>query len=306
MSVTQRPRVTHVWTETTATIRIGGLRDPVRMLQLADSHLSLIDERDAEYLETHASYYERFGTRRFREDGSPVPTEESFAEAIGTIADQPVDLLALTGDILQFPSQANLECTTEALAPLDCAKMYTAGNHDWWYQTTPGNAEIRQAWWPTLEPLHRGNPSHASCDVGGLRFITVDNSTYQIEPAQLEFVQRKMATNRPIVLLMHIPLSLPTLRPDTLSRWELPILMGDPDWPLAQRAEWMAGPDLPSTAAFIELLAAAPNLVAVFCGHLHFPHVDSLSPTAVQYVVAPGFAGGYRRVDFMPLESVHD
>ena len=41
-------RVTHSFTDESATIRIEGLAAPVRMLQLTDTHVHFYDERDGE------------------------------------------------------------------------------------------------------------------------------------------------------------------------------------------------------------------------------------------------------------------
>ena len=43
-------RAIHRWTDDTATICVQGLDRPVRMLQISDSHLRLIDDRDDHYL----------------------------------------------------------------------------------------------------------------------------------------------------------------------------------------------------------------------------------------------------------------
>ncbi|MCZ6680728.1 MAG: hypothetical protein O7E52_26155, partial [Candidatus Poribacteria bacterium] len=94
---------------------------------------------------------------------------------------------------------------------------------------------------------------------------------------------------------------LPTLRSAAIERWKAPILIGDPDWELESRNRWGAGEDLPSTLDFVRTLSAAENLVAVFCGHIHFTHADAIRPHAVQYVGAPAYAGEKRLVEFRPL-----
>jgi hypothetical protein len=42
-------------------------------------------------------------------------------------------------------------------------------------------------------------------------------------------------------------------------------------------------------------------MVAVFCGHVHIAHADSINTHAVQYVGRPGLEGGRRLVEFKPL-----
>ena len=44
-------RATHKWSDDTATICVEGLNQTVRMLHVTDSHIALIDDRDAEHIE---------------------------------------------------------------------------------------------------------------------------------------------------------------------------------------------------------------------------------------------------------------
>jgi hypothetical protein len=111
----------------------------------------------------------------------------------------------------------------------------------------------------------------------------------------------ELAQGLPVVLLLHVPVSLPTLRGPTIEVWKAPILIGDPDWSIESRQEWETRSDDPETLEFVRVLAGAPNLVAILCGHVHFAHADSISPHAVQYAVRPGYAGGYRVIVFQPL-----
>ena len=164
-----------------------------------------------------------------------------------------------------------------------------------------GKDELRDAWWPALEPLHHGNAAYARYELNGIQFLLVDDSTYQISEEQLTFVQTQLASLIPTVLLTHIPLSLPTLRDPTIERWNAPILIGDPDWQIESRDRWGTGENPSSTLEFVRTLAAAENLVALFCGHIHFPHTDAISPNAVQYVGAPGYDAKSRLVAFQPL-----
>ena len=164
-----------------------------------------------------------------------------------------------------------------------------------------GREELRSAWWPALDPLTRGEASYASHIIGGIQFLLVDSSTYQITEDQLAFLQSKLKTDLPTVLLTHIPFSLPTLRDRTIARWKDPILIADPDWPVERRERWKTDADLPSTLEFARAVAMADQVIAVFCGHVHFDHVDTLSLRAVQYVGAPGFDAQKRLVEFLPL-----
>ncbi|MFC6226509.1 hypothetical protein ACFQI7_01720 [Paenibacillus allorhizosphaerae] len=73
---------------------------------------------------------------------------------------------------------------------------------------------------------------------------------------------------------------------------------GDPE---AQR-KWGVGVAEASTKAFRQWIVnvACDNLVALFCGHVHFPHRDAFAAGRYQYVTGPGFTGGYRKIMIVP------
>ncbi len=294
-------RITHTWTDDSATIGIEGLDRPVRVLHVADSHLGLIDERDREHLEACKDFRERFGSRRKDDNGNNIYTEVTFEESMVAAAGMNLDLVAVTGDLIHFPSHANLESAAASLARCETEFMYTAGNHDWRFSGVKHYDGLREEVWPALAPLHGGKASHEARDIGGICFVAVDDSTYQISEEQLAFVREQLANCLPTVLLIHIPLSIATLRDRTIERWKAPILIGDPQWDAESRERWRAGADTAVTLEFVRVVCTAPNLAAILCGHIHFPHTDAVSPRVVQYVTAPGYEAGRRLLEFQPL-----
>ena len=101
-------RVTHSFTDDTATIHIEGLNASVRMLHLTDSHVQLYDERDGDRVEACADFCGRFAEQR-KKDGVEVGPVEAFRRQLARAATQTLDLLALTGDTIHFPSPASVD-----------------------------------------------------------------------------------------------------------------------------------------------------------------------------------------------------
>ena len=138
-------------------------------------------------------------------------------------------------------------------------------------------------------------------EIGGIRFVSIDNAVPQISPKQVDFMRGQLLTGQPIVVLTHWPLSLPTLRDAVIAALGSPPMMGDPDWSSESRISWQVSEDTPETLEFVRSVTTAPNVVAVFCGHVHIAHADSINTHAVQYVGRPGLEGGRRLVEFKPL-----
>ena len=293
-------KATHSFTDDSAVIRLEGLTRPVRMLHLTDTHLRFYDERDGERFQGCVEYTKRI-EEYHRERGTEPDPAKPFRQSMALAATQDLDLLALTGDIIHFPSPASVEFVIEQLTQLGVPAIYTSGNHDVHYTDEPVNAEIRLTRLAALQPLHNGDPDCNARDIGGIRFVSVDNSVPQLSRKQVDFVNAQLQQGQPTVLLFHWPLSLPTLRDAVIEMLGSPPMMGDPDWSTQSRVAWQVSEDTPETLEFVEAVTTAPNVVAVFCGHVHFAHADAINTRAVQYVGAPGFEGGRRLVEFQPL-----
>lgn len=277
------------------TIFLPGLTEPVSVLQIADSHLSCDAEADAEFL----SYSKRMG-------GGTVTTKrfEYFDTLLKKARDEKFDLIALTGDILNYPSATGVRAVLERLENNDVPFLYTAGNHDWHYEGMDGSSEeLRKVWIEKrLKPLYQDkDPAASSTVLKGVNFICIDNSTYEISPGQLEFYRRQAARPEPIVLLTHIPLYMPSL--DHFS-------CGSPDWceakdpyyKIERRPPWPKDGCSETTRNFVREVWGTPRLAGVFVGHTHRASTI-IAGKNVQYVAAAALSGATRTIRIRPLDA---
>jgi hypothetical protein len=93
--------------------------------------------------------------------------------------------------------------------------------------------------------------------MGGINFIAIDDSTYQVSESQLAFYRAEIARGLPTILLMHIPLPASIYNPGPAGS------LGGP------RPEGQT--NLPSTMEFVKAVRENKNLVAVLTGHYHQP-----------------------------------
>ena len=96
----------------------------------------------------------------------------------------------MVGDIFSFPSELAIEWVLSKLDETGIPYVYVAGNHDWHYEGMSGNLDLLRNTWinKRLLPLYQGNnPLMAAYDIKGIRFLAIDNSTYEINKDQLEF-----------------------------------------------------------------------------------------------------------------------
>ena len=297
-------RVTHDWQGNRVTIRVEGLCRSVRALHLGDLHLGVVDDRDPDRLEVCTGKGERFHHRHDNndDDGNTIPQETAFAHILDVAAQEQVDLLALVGDIVDFPAVANVEYAASLIEASGIPSIYTPGNHDWHFSGEDPTAAVRRAFWPRLDPLTGGQAAFSRRELGGLQFVAVDNSIYQIEENQLELMRQALATDLPTVLLSHIPISLPTLRGAVMEAMDgNPSMMADPDWAPELRVADCVADTTPATTEFVRLVSQAENLVAILTGHCYLSHVDAINPWATQYLAPPGYAGEYQLFEWQPL-----
>lgn len=101
----------------------------------------------------------------------------------------------MIGDVFSFPSEVAIEWVLAKLKKTGIPYIYIVGNHDWHYEGMGGSLEALRGRWieKRLLPLYQGNnPLMAAYDIKGIRFLAIDNSTYQINDAQLAFFKEQV------------------------------------------------------------------------------------------------------------------
>lgn len=280
---------------------VPGLAQPSNVLFIADTHLWQADEREEPYRQYSgrmAGAYHR--TEHFLTKAPTTPME-SFEASLQYGLEQKVDLVILGGDIFSYPSEAAIEWAVSRLEASGLPYVYTAGNHDWHYEGMEGPvATLRQEWSAKrLQPLYRSDdPLMAYRDVNGVRFIVLDNSTYEIQPEQLNFFRAHTKSGMPCFLAVHIPLYAPG-RPVSFG-------CGHPEWGAAtdriyeieRRERWRESGHTPTTLAFHEAVFSMPNLLGILAGHIHAASIDLLQGIP-QVVAAHNATGGYIHLELV-------
>ena len=208
------PSVLHVVNPQTqsAVIRIPGAITNLKLMQITDAHISLGVDRETNMMKyaarMHHSYSGRI--RHFSQDTSKT-TFEYLDDVLEKAKKERVELLLLTGDILNFPSAASVEYVYDRLDKTGIPWLYIAGNHDWHYEGLEGSLELlRQTWIErSLLPLYHGcNPLFYSEVIKGINFVGIDNSTGKVTAEQTEFLKAQLKRKEPVILFSHIPYNL--------------------------------------------------------------------------------------------------
>lgn len=265
-------------------IQAAGLSEPFRILHITDLHLCECDERNASELDAVAK----------RKITFPHALDR-FEEVIEWSRRVPYDLLVMTGDQVDSPTEANLDCLAQQLRKLQKPWVMTFGNHDWedprefmWQRFS--SSALRGHWWHHFSNRFQQPFEVMSKRINGVRLIFIDNSNYQITAAQLEATQQALEKGEDCLFFMHIPMSIGSLRPKTIEVWTESILMAD------QHLVGEFAPNL-TTLKFCQIMETHPRARAIFSGHIHFDHEDAFGDRGCQFVTAPCFKGGRRLVE---------
>ena len=230
-------------------------------------------------------------TRHYR-TGERSSPEAVFLETLGYARTAAADLIVVGGDLLSFPSVAAVEWACARLDDTGIPWLYVAGNHDWHYEGMAGSsAELRSWGEHRLASLYRGrDPLMGIFELSGLRFVLIDNGTYEISPEQLDFYREAVAVGQPVILVCHIPLYVPGR--------DVSYGCGHPQWGAAtdknyrieRRPQWPATGHTETTIRFHREVFRTENLLAILCGHTHRPAVDVYN--SIPLFVAPANASG--------------
>lgn len=281
------------------------IQEPIKVFHIADTHLYKDDERGIPYQEFSSRMAKAYNETTHFKTGAITNPEEAFKQTLASAKEANADVITLIGDLFSFPSEAAIEWALSQLEDTGIPYIYTAGNHDWHYEGMEGSLEYLRDTWiqKRLLPLYQGhNPLMAAYDIKGIRFLAIDNSTYQINEDQLAFFTEQVDTGMPLVLLVHIPLYAPG-KPMAFG-------CGNPNWgaatdrnfELERRPRWPEGGHTPTTFNFHKKVFTAPNLLGVFTGHSHRNSIEIIKGKP-QIVADDNASGGYLDIDFLPLNE---
>ena len=283
------------------------IKDAVKVVHIADTHLFKDDERGIPYQEFSNRMSKAYNQTKHFITGKSTNPEEAFEQTLAIAKEANADVITLIGDIFSFPSEAAIEWVLSKLAETGIPYIYTSGNHDWHYEGMEGTLEsLRDTWIEKrLLPLYQGNnPLMAAYDVKGIRFIAIDNSTYQINEEQLAFFEEQVSSGMPLVLLVHIPMYAPGKN--------VFFGCGNPNWrastdrnfELERRPKWPESGHTQTTFNFHKAVFNAPNLLGIFTGHMHGNSIEMIKGKP-QIVADDNASGGYLDISFLPIAE-HD
>jgi len=250
---------------------------PLKILHITDLHLLFCGEGEEgmrSLSESRKDYFPR--------------SEEVLTELKEVFGEESPDFLILTGDMVDFPSQKNLEELESLVEAAGCPFLWVPGNHDWSLPEEYQSEAQYKRYMPLFDRFDGGNPDFQVKRIGGIRFIGVDNSRDRVGEDTLKAMEKELALpgREPTIVCTHVPFYAETLIEDVLRVWKEPIVIGH------------EGSDK-TTKKFCRLVAQ--KAAAVITGHIHFEHTDLLpGDSCLQLTTALAAEGHIRRILIEP------
>ena len=256
-------------------IHIPQLEQDYEIWFLADSHVIVEDGSEDEQTAAYAA--ER---KLVFANETGYPSDVIFSQFIDKANEEKPDLVLLGGDIIDFPSEANVAYLKSELQRLTVPYVMTYGNHDWtfpWeYMTEAGSA--------TYRPMLEDAMGDAVLELEDLVVVSVDNSSNQVTPESLEEVKEAAAMGKPVVLLLHVPLSTEELIVKAKENWTNPVTLG-------MQMHGGIAPNEASTELWHMTHEEESPIKAVLAGHVHFAYEEALSDATVEIITDAAFKG---------------
>lgn len=269
-------------------IHIPQLEQDYEIWFLADSHIIVEDGSEDEQTAAYAA--ER---KPVFENGSGYSSDVIFSQFIDKANEQKPDLVLFGGDIIDFPSEANVAFLTSELQRLTVPYRMAYGNHDWtfpWeYMTETGSATYR----PMIEDIMTGN----SPEFEDMTVVAIDNSSNQVAPEALAALEQAYDAGKPIILLQHVPLSTEELIAKAKENWTNPVTLG-------MQVHGGIAPNEASTGLWHMTHDDESLIKAVLAGHVHFAHEEALSESTVEIITDAAFKGKATKI-FLQKNKEH-
>ena len=283
------------------------IKSKIKVIHIADTHLFMDDERGAPFQKYSSRMAKAYNETTHFKNRNKTNPNECFEKTLAFAKEKKADLIALVGDIFSFPSELAIEWVLSKLNDVGIPFVFVAGNHDWHYEGMKGSLEsLRDIWIKKrLLPLYQGNnPLMAAYDVKGVRFLAIDNSTYEINEKQLTFFNNQAKTGLPLVLMVHIPMYAPGKN--------ISYGCGNPNWgassdrnyKLERRPKWPEKGHSQTTFDFHNMVFNTPNLLGIFTGHIHKSSIE-ITNGKPQIVSDDNASGGYLEIDFLNYKKTN-
>ena len=265
-------------------VKIPGLKRDYTFFHLTDLHMGEMTPDESAEMSQERRSYAQHRYEFFSREGQGAAS--LWHDYMARAKVEETDLLLLTGDIIDFPSEANVKALKEGIQNSGIPTLYVVGNHDWSFADDYHTENAANLHYPKFADLCSGNPHISWIEYEDLIVCAVDDSYDRVSKETVDQFMALCDLGKPIILIMHVPLYVASMEVDCLASWRNLLMVG---------GKAFHGDD-PQVKRFYEAIALKPDspVKLVVTGHLHFHHEDFFPNGVPQIVTDKGYTGGCR------------
>lgn len=270
-------------------IDIEGLEKPFEIYFVADSHISLCDDRDKELAEKCSERYQAF---MFDSRGA----DENFSTIIKYIRKDDPDLVIFGGDIADEATYASIEFIEKEIGKLRCPYLFCMGNHDFEYGNEYFSEKAYDEYLTRFDSINEVRESVEIRHFDEFDILLLDDANNRFGAETVSAIEELKRSGKPVIIAEHVPLV-----PD------------DPDSDLIERTNEVWGgnedgssrvllgtggiyPDEPTSQLIGFVKEEDSPVRLVLAGHIHFFHRDMINDNAVQLTTDPAYERGIIKI----------
>ncbi len=266
-------------------LTIPGIRNEYHFFLIADTHISLCDERDSSLMEKAGSRKQAF------EQESGKTAARTFQNLVTQANDRGVDLAVFAGDIIDSAMYASIDFVKKQFDRLQMPYMYIAGNHDFEYGEEYFSKKAYQDYFPRLQELTGTDKQYILREYEDLIIAGINDNNNQFPKSAVKALLPVMEKDKPVILVLHVPLQ-PQFENSELEQ------QANDVWGLSSKGkcrvllgENACKPNAVTRRLLNAVFSDDSPVAAVFAGHIHFYNRSMLNDTAVQTVSGAGYYG---------------
>ncbi|MBP5528489.1 MAG: metallophosphoesterase [Lachnospiraceae bacterium] len=268
---------------------IEGLEEPFTIFFIADAHICLCDDRDAEVKDICESRYKEF--ERFS-----MGSEKNFSIVMDYVRKENPDLVIFGGDIADEATYASIEYIEKEIGKLKCPYLFLMGNHDFAYGSEYFSDKAYEDYFTRYDALNEVKEGCQIKEYDDFAILLLDDQNNQVCDETADAIQKLDETGKEVIIAEHVPILPLYEETDIVERtnevWggdeygNSRVLMGD-------EAVYPKG----ATRNLIGFASRDDGPVRLLlAGHIHFYHRDKINENAVQVTAKPAFERGIVKV----------
>lgn len=271
-------------------LEIEGIEHDYEFFLIADTHISLCDDRDPELIEKALARQTAF------KNESGKTAVRTFHNLITEAIKGSTDLTIFAGDITDSAMHASIDFVQKEADRLDMPYLYITGNHDFEYGSEYFSKKAYREYFPRLKNLTKTTEQYSVYEFDDLILAGINDKNNQFDKKAVKALLPYMKGSKPVILILHVPLQ-PQYKDSELER------QADDVWGLSDSGrcrvllgETACRPNKTTQKLLDAVFAKDSPVAAVFAGHVHFYNRSMLNEVSEQLITGAGYYGDALRI----------